>query len=144
MANSYSPGFVPSEPGRHEARERAVALGYEAEQRDLDAAGILDDQILDPDPYTVALVAGVGEHLEEIDTTIERFARGWTLERMAAMDRAVLRVAIFELAHREDIPTPVVIDEAVELAKRYGTDDSSRFVNGVLDSAANALRSTGS
>lgn len=131
---------VSAEAGRHEARERAIQLIYEAEQRELDSAAILADQVLDPDPYTATLVAGVGEHRNEIDNLIEEFARGWTLERMPAMDRAVLRVAIFELGHVADVPTPVVLDEAVELAKRYGTDDSGRFVNGVLSAIAKELR----
>lgn len=132
--------FVPSEPGRHEARERAIQLVYEAEQRELDAAGILGDQLLEPDAYTVTLINGVGEHRAEIDEVISTYARGWTLERMPSMDRAVLRVAVYELGHAPDVPTAVVLDEAVELAKRYGTDDSGRFVNGVLSSAARELR----
>ncbi|NLA34455.1 MAG: transcription antitermination factor NusB [Actinobacteria bacterium] len=131
---------VSAEAGRHEARERAIQLIYEAEQRDLDSAGILADQVLDPDPYTVTLVTGVGEHRGHIDELIERFARGWTIERMPSMDRAVLRVAIYELGHVDAVPTAVALDEAVELAKRYGTDDSGRFVNGVLSSVAKELR----
>ena len=78
------------------------------------------------------LVRGVDDHAVEIDELIGRLARGWTLERMPALDLEVLRVACFELAHRPDVPTGVVLSEAVDLAGRYGTDDSSRFVNGVL------------
>lgn len=131
---------VPAEAGRHEARERAVQLVYEAEQRDLDATSILSDQVLEPDPYTATLVAGVGEHRNEIDNLIEEFSRGWSLERMPAMDRAVLRIAIFELNHAPDVPTAVVLDEAVVLAKRYSTDDSPRFVNGLLSAVAAEVR----
>ena len=71
---------------------------------------------------------------------ISRFARGWTLDRMPVIDRAVLRMGAFELLHRPDVPTGAVISEAVELAKRYSTDDSGRFVNGVLASIAAAVR----
>lgn len=133
---------VPSGvPGRREARERAVQLVYEAEQRDLDHAAIIDDQVVRPDEFAVDVVQGVGQHLTEIDAMLDRIVDGWPVERLAAMDRAVLRVGVYELAHRADVPTPVVLNEAVELANRYGTDDSGRFVNGVLGAAAAELRS---
>ncbi|HEX7095520.1 MAG TPA: transcription antitermination factor NusB, partial [Acidimicrobiales bacterium] len=100
-------------------------------------------QVVPPIPYAATLVAGVGEHLDELDQHVEAAARGWTLERMPALDRAVLRLATFELAYRPDVPTGAIIDEAVELAKRYSTEDSGRFVNGVLATVARRLRPSG-
>ncbi len=82
----------------------------------------------------------VAFYRDDIDATIRRFARGWSLERMPVVDRAVLRMAIYELLHRPDVPTGAVISEAVELAKRYSTDDSGRFVNGMLSNIAEEVR----
>lgn len=83
--------------------------------------------------YARSLVSGTLGHLEEIDALITRQADNWRLERMPAVDRNILRLAVFELLHEEDIPKLVVVDEAIELAKRFSTDQSSRFVNGLLD-----------
>lgn len=126
--------------GRHEARERAVHLLYESAMKDRPARDVLAEQVLAPDPYAMDLVGGVAEHQAELDTLIGGLARGWTLDRMPALDLVVLRVGCFELAHRPEVPTGVVLSEATELASRYGTDDSSRFVNGVLAAAAERLR----
>jgi N utilization substance protein B len=126
--------------GRREERERAVQLVYEAEQRELDAAAILTEQVLDPEPYTATLVSGVERHRTQIDGLVSRLSRGWTLERMPAIDRAILRVGVYELGHEPEVPTGVVLNEAVELANSYSTDDSGRFVNGVLAAAARELR----
>jgi len=78
------------------------------------------------------LVLGCLQHRVEIDQTIARHARGWTLARMAHVDRNVLRLAVFEILHRPDVPAGVAVNEAVELAKKYSTAESGRFVNGVL------------
>ncbi len=83
---------------------------------------------------------GVGDHLDEIDALIRAYAQGWTLERMPSIDRALLRIGVFELVHRPDVPTGAVIDEAVQLAKEFSTDDSGRFVNGLLSAVAAAER----
>jgi N utilization substance protein B len=88
----------------------------------------------------VGLVLGIDGTQADVDGLIERFARGWTIDRMPVVDRAILRIAIYELASTPDTPTGVVISEAVELAKRYSTEDSGRFVNGVLASVAAELR----
>jgi N utilization substance protein B len=82
----------------------------------------------------------VVRHAQELDELIGRLVRGWTLERMATLDLVVLRVACFELAHCPDVPSGVVLAEAVDLAGRYGSDESARFVNGVLAAAAGELR----
>jgi N utilization substance protein B len=86
--------------------------------------------------YTEMLVLGVLGHLEAIDRLIEKFAENWVIQRMAYVDRNILRLSTFEMRHREDIPVKVAINEAVELAKRYGEPDSSKFVNGILDRIA--------
>ena len=78
------------------------------------------------------LVLGTLEHRPRIDSVIQKYARGWTLERMANVDRSILRLAIFELLCLPDIPPSVTVDEAVELAKKYSTAESGRFVNGIL------------
>jgi transcription antitermination protein NusB len=125
---------------RREARERALSLLYEADTKACRPDEVLDGLPVPPDPFAGDLVAGVGAHQEDIDDTIRRFARGWSLERMPVVDRAVLRMAIYELVHRPDVPTGAVISEAVELAKRYSTDDSGRFVNGMLSNIAEEAR----
>jgi transcription antitermination protein NusB len=125
---------------RREARERALSLLYEADAKACPPDAVLADLPVPPDPFAGDLVAGVGAHLDEIDERIRRFSRGWTLERMPVVDRTVLRMAIYELLHRPDVPTAAVISEAVELAKRYSTDDSGRFVNGMLSAIAEEVR----
>jgi transcription antitermination protein NusB len=92
------------------------------------------------DALAVLLVEGVEDRQAELDDLISTYARGWTIERMPAVDRNILRVALFELLDRPEVPTAVVIDEAVELAKRFSTDDSGRFVNGMLSAIAPKLR----
>ena len=85
-------------------------------------------------------MVGVGENQDDLDAVIASHARNWDVDRMPALDRAILRLATYELMHRPDVPTAVVISEAVELAKSYSTDDSSRYVNGVLSAVAGAVR----
>ncbi|MDQ3757166.1 MAG: transcription antitermination factor NusB [Actinomycetota bacterium] len=121
---------------RREARERALSLLYEAEMKDQAPADLLAELPVEPDPFAAELVRGVGAHQAELDEVIARFAIDWALDRMPAVDRNILRLAVYELLHRPDTPVGAVISEAVELAKRYSTDDSGRFVNGVLASVA--------
>ena len=83
--------------------------------------------------YLVKLVQGVAEHQEELDRLIRQHSEHWRLERMAAVDRNLLRLALYELLHQPEVPAKVVINEAVELAKRYGSEESGSFVNGILD-----------
>lgn len=85
------------------------------------------------DPYVSGVLEGIEAHREEIDRLIEERAEGWPLERLHSVDRNILRLAIYELLYREDIPAEVVINEAVELAKKYGTERSPAFINGILD-----------
>ena len=83
--------------------------------------------------YAEMLVSGVGSHLEEIDSAISRFAANWEIGRMATIDRNIIRVAAFELMFLDDIPPKVAMNEAIEIAKKYGDKDSGKFVNGILD-----------
>ncbi len=117
-----------------------MSLLYEAETKGVTPAEVVADLPVEPAPFASQLVLGVGEHQAEVDGWIVRFARDWALERMPALDRALLRIGVYELAHRPDVPTGAVISEAVELAQRYSTDDSSRFVNGVLAAIAAEVR----
>jgi N utilization substance protein B len=128
------------EDRRSEARERALDLLYEANAKELSVADVLAALPVPPDDLAVLLVEGVAARRDEIDTLLAEHARGWTLERMPVIDRTVLQVAVFELMDRPDVPTAVVIDEAVELAKRFSTDDSGRFVNGMLATIAPLVR----
>jgi N utilization substance protein B len=128
---------------RREARERALALLYEAEQKGLSPlADVLDDLPLPPEAFAGELVVGVSDHLAEIDELLGRFSVGWTVARMPAIDRTLLRLGTFELGHT-DVPIGACISEAVELAKRYSTDDSHSFVNGLLSRMAAELRPAG-
>jgi transcription antitermination protein NusB len=133
----------PARPakGRHQARKRAVDLLFEAEARGISPQEVVDVRtglaernadVAALSPYTAAVVLGVGEHAAHIDELITSHLHGWTLDRLPAVDRAILRVAVWELLHADDVPEPVAVDEAVELAKGLSTDDSPGFVNGVL------------
>jgi len=127
--------------GRHQARKRAVDLLFEGEARNLSPVEVVEVRTAlaesNPDvaslhPYTVAVARGVSEHLPHIDELISSHLQGWTLDRLPAVDRAILRVAVWELLYADDVPEPVAVDEAVQLAKELSTDDSPGFVNGVL------------
>jgi transcription antitermination protein NusB len=125
---------------RREARERALSLLYEADAKDISVSTLLADLPLQADDFAVDLVTGVERQKDSIDGLIERFARDWSIDRMPVVDRTVLRLAIYELLDRPDIPTAAILSEAVELAKQYSTEDSGRFVNGVLASVATEVR----
>jgi N utilization substance protein B len=121
---------------RSKARKRAVDLMYEADLRGDDPVSTLAERVALADPpindYTVELIEGVAAHRDAIDQVLSDYSEGWTLDRMPGVDRAVLRVALYELLWAEDVPDAVAIDEAVELAKALSTDDSPKFVNGIL------------
>ena len=128
---------------RSEAREQAVMLLYEAEQRSVPVTSLLAERSVVSGELTSLIVGGVELSSGSIDSVISSHSRGWTIERMPALDRAILRVGVFELSERPEVPVAVVIDEAVRLAMRFSTDDSGRFVNGVLAAVARAVRPAG-
>lgn len=116
-------------------------LLFEAEARGLTPAEVADGRtalaeqqagVTPLNPYTVTVARGVTQHVAHIDDLISAHLQGWTLDRLPAVDRAILRVAVWELLHADDVPEPVAVDEAVELAKKLSTDESPGFVNGVL------------
>lgn len=125
---------------RREARERALELCYESEARDVDADVLVTELAVAPDPYAQTLVAGVAEHRDEIDALLGKLSQRWAVDRMPAVDRALLRIGTYELGWEPELPTAVVIDEAVELAGRYSTRDSGRFVNALLSRIGAELR----
>ena len=131
-------------PARRKARRRALDVLYQADLRGLPERDVLTfylDRLETPRPehmgYAVMIVEGVATHRERIDELIASYAEGWTLERMPTVDRNLCRIAVFELLYRDDIDRAVAINEAVELAGELSTDDSPRFVNGLLDRIAN-------
>lgn len=127
---------------RREARERALELCYELEARgvDADVDVLLAALSAPPDAYAERLVRGVDAHREEIDTLLRKHSEHWAVERMPAVDRALLRIGGYELGWEPELSTAIVIDEAVELAGRYSTRDSSRFVNALLSRVGEELR----
>lgn len=108
--------------------------------RKVDPAEVLRDLAVLPDPYAVELVEGVSVQLAAIDDLIASASVDWDLDRMASVDRQVLRLATFELLGEPDVPLAVVIDEAVELVKQFSTEESGGFVNGVLSTVARQVR----
>ncbi|QBI21533.1 transcription antitermination factor NusB [Egibacter rhizosphaerae] len=123
---------------RHDARRRALAILYEADVRDHSTADVLAVHEASDDPppeFASELVRGVAGRRDELDAGISAHAVEWRVERMPVVDRNLLRLGLWEIRHSE-VPDAVAIDEAVELAKELSTDDSGRFVNGVLARAA--------
>lgn len=121
---------------RSKARKRALDVLFQSDLRGRDAVGVLATRLAEANPpvpeYTVVLVEGVVANTERIDELIVTYAEGWTIDRMPAVDRNLLRIGIYELLWCDDVPAGVAISEAVELASSLSTDDSARFVNGVL------------
>jgi transcription antitermination protein NusB len=126
-------------PARRRARKRALDVLYEADLRGLPIDEVLPayvSRLPEPRPehlgYAVSLAEGVSAHAERIDELIASYAEGWTLERMPPVDRNLARIAVYELLWVDEIDTAVAITEAVELARQLSTDDSPRFLNGLL------------
>jgi N utilization substance protein B len=121
---------------RTKSRKRALDVLFEADQRGVEVLETLAHRQAAADPpvndYSVALVEGVVSQTERIDELLTTYAQGWQLDRMPAVDRAILRIATYELLWRDDVPDGVVISEAVALARDLSTDDSPGFVNGLL------------
>jgi transcription antitermination factor NusB len=128
---------------RREARERSLELLYEAEAKHVHPAEIVAGLPVPPADYAADLACGVGDHLELLDHVIGGRARRWTVPRMPAVDRALLRQATYELTFEQDLPAAVAIDEAVELARSFSTDASPGFVNGVLSAVVEDVRDGG-
>jgi N utilization substance protein B len=121
---------------RSKARKRALDVLFESEVRGLPVGGTLADRVADNDPpvneFTVALVEGVAKHIEQIDELLATHSVGWTLDRMPAVDRNILRIGAYELLFDDQVPDVVAVSEAVALARDLSTDESPTFVNGLL------------
>lgn len=124
--------------GRKVARESTMKLLYQMDinddfsQKELNI--FLENNELKSDEieYIKEVVKGINENIEEIDSYIEKYSQGWKIKRIAKIDLAVLRIAIFEIMHKEDMPPQVSINEAVDVSKKYSTDESSKYINGLL------------
>jgi N utilization substance protein B len=132
-------GPKQSMPARRKARKRALDVLYEADLRNRAPSTVLTDYVARlerPLPghldYASGLVEGVGAHLDRIDELIGSYAEGWTIDRMPVVDRNLARIAVYELLYVDEIDDAVAITEAVELARQMSTDDSPRFLNGLL------------
>jgi N utilization substance protein B len=137
---SFTGGDVTaSMSSRRKARKRALDVLYEADLRREPITDLLADylgRLESPKPvqldFTVALVEGVAAERDRVDELIASYAEGWTLDRMPVVDRNLARIAVYELLYRDDVDDAVAITEAVELAKSLSTEDSPRFLNGLL------------
>lgn len=118
---------------RSKARKRALDVIYAAEVRRRSANDQLDEQLgAAINDYTVQLVRGVEEHRAHLDGVITDYAKGWTLDRMPAVDRNVLRIAIYEILYVDDVPDAVAVSEALHLVRDLSTDESPTYINGIL------------
>ena len=127
---------------RREARRTALDILYQSDITETPGDAVLADWReagRSVSPFAEELVRGVQDHLPEIDPLLEEHSEGWTVARMATLDRTIMRVAVFELMHRPDIPTSVAISEAVEAATELSSDESRRYVNGILGRIAREL-----
>ena len=128
--------------GRREARRTALDILYQSDVTDTPADAVCADWRdagRTVTPFAAELIEGVTQHQPEIDLLLEEHSEGWTVARMAALDRTIMRVAVFELMHRPDIPTSVAISEAMEAATELSSDESRRYVNGILGRIAREL-----
>lgn len=134
--------------GRHAAREQAVILLYQHDVTGLGVEELVDnlerDKGTEIDDYTRALVDGVSVDTPSLDALVTDAAQGWTADRLAPLERNILRVAVHELLDWPDVPVAVVIDEAVEMAKTYCQAEAAGFLNGILGAVARQVRDTGS
>jgi len=133
-------------PGRRQAREDALQILYQLDlNHDLTASGGVEhferffSNKSHADEFTQRLVQGVRENLKEIDGIIETVSEHWRTERMATVDRNILRLGVYELFHCDDIPATVTINEMIEVAKQFGSENSTAFINGILDKVRESL-----
>jgi transcription antitermination protein NusB len=130
---------------RRQSRETALQLLYALDITRADVGDVLHagwtEKMLSPElrDFTTTLVTGVIEHRDEIDALIQECSTNWSLERIGLVERNILRFAIYELCFLPDIPPNVTINEAVEVAKKYGTEDAPAFINGILDRVKHAV-----
>jgi N utilization substance protein B len=121
---------------RRTAREKAIQTLYQVDLAKAEWKDALNSALEDEksDTYLDDLITGISEHLEEVDAIFQPYLKNWTKDRLPHVDRAILRLAVYELKYSDDVPNQVIINEAIELAKKFGTEQSSKFINGVLSS----------
>ena len=122
-------------------RERVLSLLYEAEMKGESAQAVLAELPVEPEEFVATTVNGVFDSATELDKSIDQYAIDWKTDRMASIDRSILRIGAWELKKRPELPVAVIISEAVELAKRFSTHDSGKFINGILSAMADDIRS---
>jgi len=130
---------------RRKARRIALEILYQTEITGNSLEQVLANreniaQLPPPSDFCFRIVEGVGKHKVEIDKMIETYADNWSVERMPILDRNIIRISLYEMLYEKDIPFSVSINEAVELAKAYGTEESSKFINGVLGKIASDFK----
>ncbi|MDA8271823.1 MAG: transcription antitermination factor NusB [Actinomycetota bacterium] len=127
---------------RREGRERVISLLYEMEIKNSSADTLLNELTLTPDPFVTSRFLGIAENKARLDTEIKRLSQDWDPSRMPLLDYAVLQLGMYELIFCPEIPTGVILSEAVELAQKFSTESSGKFINGLLSAAARLLRSS--
>jgi len=125
---------------RREGRERVVSLLYEMEMKNCSAEALLDELTLTPDPFVGERLIGISDNQALLNAEIRKLSGDWDPSRMPLLDYAVLQLGMFELIFRPEVPTGVVLSEAVELAQKFSTESSGKFINGLLSAAAKELR----
>lgn len=130
----------PLSLSRREDREAALSLLYEADMTGDPLVEVTDRRFADPDEYGTTLALGVAENVDDLDTRVDAVADDWTIARMAGIDRAILRMGVWELLHNPNVPVSAVVSEAVALAEQYSTEKSAPFINGILVKIAGQVR----
>lgn len=125
---------------RRKSREFALQTLYEIEMKGADPKSVLEHLPEEVQKFSTDLLDGIFRNRKEIDEIIEKHSLHWKLNRMAVVDRNILRLAVYELLYLHDIPTSVILNEAIEIAKKFGTEESSAFINGILDKVARDAR----
>ncbi|WP_096153475.1 MULTISPECIES: transcription antitermination factor NusB [Bacillus] len=128
---------------RSEAREKALQAVFQIDLSEIDPKeaieNVLENSSKKEDPFLLQLVLGTVENMSDIDVMITDHLENWTLNRLGAVDRTILRIAVYEIMYEDEIPVSVSMDEAIELAKKFGDDKSSKFINAVLSKVKDAL-----
>jgi N utilization substance protein B len=125
---------------RRKSREFALQTLYEIEIKGADPKSVLEHLPEEVQKFSTDLLDGIFRNRKEIDEIIEKHSLHWKLNRMAVVDRNILRLGVYELLYLHDIPTSVILNEAIEIAKKFGTEESSAFINGILDKVARDVR----
>ena len=131
---------IPGLGRRREAREEALAVLYESAMSSIDVEAVIAARPVPPDEYAVEIASGIDSNRAEIEELIAGNLKGWTLQRMAPVDRMIASITTWELVNQPDVPTGVALSEAVELATQYAGEDSPRFLNGLLRAVATEVR----